>query len=586
MDDKLMSLSFSVEANKGVYALLLGSGISSAAGIPTGWGILKELCKRIMLLNGENETDAIKWYEKKYNKTPLYDEVIAMLAKTSSERNGLLKEFFEPTEEDIEQNRKLPTKAHRSIAKLVKQGYIKVIITTNFDRLIEQSLDELNIEYQTLYHESDIEGMKPLAHAECTVLKIHGDYRDTRFKNVVDELESYSKSITEILKKIFDEYGLIISGWSSEWDTALRDTIKSVKGRRYSWYWHSFSNNLTDKAQALANFRDASIIVDVLGADHFFDELSENVDSISKFKKSNPEFLQVKIKRLKNYLVNKQEIEITELITDETKKVSEYFNNINYNNDVSKESIAQLVEIIKEKVKPLATLISLLSFNVQSKRQEQLLIETLERLTLIKNNNGRIILLNLQQLPLQITLYSIGIGLVKSNNYNLLNKIFVAPKVRNTINKGMDFSIFVSPYRGLEELFEFLYSEKRYYLPMEEFMNSYLQEILLENKIMFDVEEYNIFYDYFEFLRCVKYYYLEINSYYSSGRFGFKYDKKYIELFIKEGSIEKNWGVLVLCGGSNSEFARVLKMLVLYLNNNSQFTGGNLIEAYEEKDLK
>lgn len=579
-----MSLSFSAEANKGVYALLLGSGISSAAAIPTGWGILKELCKRIMLLNGEDESDAIKWYEKKYNKTPLYDEVIGMLAKTSSERNGLLKEFFEPTEEDIKQNRKLPTKAHRSIAKLVKKGYIKVIVTTNFDRLIEQSLDELNIQYQTLYHESDIEGMKPLAHAECTVLKIHGDYRDTRFKNVADELKIYSQSLTEILKKIFDEYGLIISGWSSEWDTALRDTIKSVKGRRYSWYWHSFSNKLTDKAQELADFRDASIIVDGLGADHFFDELSQNIDSISKFKKSNPEFLQVKIRRLKNYLNNKQEIEITELITNETKKVSEYFNNINYDNDSSKKFISQRVEEIKEKSKPLATLISLVSFNVQSKRQEQLLIETLERLTLIKNHTGTTNLLYLQQIPLQITLYSIGIALVKSNNYNLLNRIFVAPKVRDEVKKGMDFPIFVSPYRGLGELFRFLYLENEYYLPMEQFMNSYLEEILLENKIMFDVEEYNIFYDYFEFLRCVKYYYLGIKNHYLMGKFGFKYDMKYIELFVKEGSMEKNWDVLVLCGGNNSEFAKVLKMLAKELNTQG-FTGKSLIEAYEEKDF-
>lgn len=41
MNNQLMSLSFSMEANKGVYALLLGSGISFSANIPTGWGYLK-----------------------------------------------------------------------------------------------------------------------------------------------------------------------------------------------------------------------------------------------------------------------------------------------------------------------------------------------------------------------------------------------------------------------------------------------------------------------------------------------------------------------------------------------------------------
>ncbi len=322
MDEELLSLSFSVESNKGVYALLLGSGISFSAGIPTGLGILNELCRRIMVVNGRTDGNPVQWYEEKYKRLPLYDEVIEMLAKTSAERIGLLKEFFEPTEEDIKEQRKMPTEAHRAIASLVKEGYIKVIVTPNFDRLIEQSLDELNIEYQTLYHESDIEGMKPLAHSECTVLKIHGDYRDTRFKNVSDELKNYSEPLTQILKRVFDEYGMIISGWSAEWDTALRDTIKSVKGRRYSWYWHSFTRELPQKAKEIISFRDASIIIDSQGSDHFFKELYKNIVSISKIKKVNPDRLQVKIIKLKDYIANHNEIELRDSITEETVKLA------------------------------------------------------------------------------------------------------------------------------------------------------------------------------------------------------------------------------------------------------------------------
>ncbi len=37
MDEKLLSLSFAMEVNKGVYALLIGSGISYSARIPTVW---------------------------------------------------------------------------------------------------------------------------------------------------------------------------------------------------------------------------------------------------------------------------------------------------------------------------------------------------------------------------------------------------------------------------------------------------------------------------------------------------------------------------------------------------------------------
>ena len=37
--ERLTTLAFSMYSNKGAYALLLGSGISRSAHIPTGWEI-------------------------------------------------------------------------------------------------------------------------------------------------------------------------------------------------------------------------------------------------------------------------------------------------------------------------------------------------------------------------------------------------------------------------------------------------------------------------------------------------------------------------------------------------------------------
>lgn len=587
MDEKLMSLSFSVEANKGVYALLLGSGISYSSGIPTGWGILTELCRRIMILNDGAEEDPIKWYKEKYEKEPLYDEVIEMLAKTSSDRQGLLKEFFEPTAEDIEEKRKLPTAAHQSIAQLVKQGYIRVIITTNFDRLLEQALDELSVQYQTLYHDSDIEGMKPLSHAECTVLKIHGDYRDTRFKNVTDELKSYSEPLSDLLKRIFDEYGIITSGWSAEWDTALRDTIKSVKGRRYSWYWHLFTNEPNQKAKELITFRDGNTIVDGAGADHFFSKLLENVYSINKIKKENPDSLQLKIKKFKRYLTNQQEIQIADLISDETKKVLDYFNDIDYYPTPSRELVGQYIEEIKERVKPLSILISLLSYNVETPRQQQLLTETLERLTVPKFSDGTRILLYLQKLPLQIILYSIGIPLVKSKNYYLLEKILVEPKVRDRgARRNSNFIHYSSPYHEMYEslLYAYSYSERQYHLLMKRFMHPFLEETLIESQIMFDSEEYDVFYDYFEFLRALKYRHLGVKGFFS-GKFGYADDRTHIEHLLKEGAANENWNVLRMFSYSEQEFTASLKELVMDLDMQSHpYYGYGLLNAYSAKE--
>lgn len=46
MDNTLTSIAFALQSNKGVYALLLGSGISRSAGIPTGWEIVLDLIKK------------------------------------------------------------------------------------------------------------------------------------------------------------------------------------------------------------------------------------------------------------------------------------------------------------------------------------------------------------------------------------------------------------------------------------------------------------------------------------------------------------------------------------------------------------
>ncbi len=582
MDDKLLSLSFSVEANKGVYALLLGSGISFTSGIPTGWGILTELCRRIMRVNNADEEDAIKWYQEKYGKPPLYDEVIERLARTSSERQGLLKEFFEPTEEDIEEKRKLPTEAHRAIAQLVKEGYIRVIVTTNFDRLIEQALDELSVQYQILYHESDIDGMKPLAHSECTILKIHGDYRDTRFKNVTDELQQYSDSLTELLQRIFDEYGIITSGWSAEWDTALRDTIKSVKGRRYSWYWHSFTKELNSKAQDLVSFRDGNIILDNKGADHFFKQLLENVQSISEIKKTNPESLQIKIQKFKKYLTNGYEMGISELITNETKIVLEYFNTINFNEPSSIEVLNQRIQEIKDRTKTLATLVYILANNACTPGHERILIETLERLTFNKYNNGTPRLLDLQKIPLQVILYCSGIALTKNENYETLDKIFVKPRVRDNLNNHWDFATYTAPSNGLHDLFSFLYSANRYYLPVEEFIHSYLKDVLLESQLMFDVVEYDIFYDIFEFLRSIKCRHLGKDYQFYSGRFGYKHDKRHIESLLKEGSLNKEWKVLALFNYDYDDFKKAFTKLVDDFQGSYKYNTNGLMDFYEE----
>jgi hypothetical protein len=47
MIDPLLSLAISMHSQKGVYAVLLGSGVSRSAGIPTSWEVMTDLAFRV-----------------------------------------------------------------------------------------------------------------------------------------------------------------------------------------------------------------------------------------------------------------------------------------------------------------------------------------------------------------------------------------------------------------------------------------------------------------------------------------------------------------------------------------------------------
>src|SRR6267142_6738124 len=127
MIDPLTSLAFSVYSGKGVYALLLGSGLSRAAQIPTGWEVTLDLLRKIAAVEGENcEPTPEEWYFKKFGKAPDYSLLLESLALTPAERTNALCGYFEATPEEQAAGKNAPTSAHRAIAKMVANGYFRV----------------------------------------------------------------------------------------------------------------------------------------------------------------------------------------------------------------------------------------------------------------------------------------------------------------------------------------------------------------------------------------------------------------------------------------------------------------------------
>jgi hypothetical protein len=119
MIDPLVLLAHAVYSNKGVYAVLLGSGLSRAAGIPTGWEITLELIRRIAVAEDVMiGDDPAEWWRETKGREPDYSALLDMLAATPEERRAVLDGFIAPKPQDVEAGIKVPTAAHRAIARL------------------------------------------------------------------------------------------------------------------------------------------------------------------------------------------------------------------------------------------------------------------------------------------------------------------------------------------------------------------------------------------------------------------------------------------------------------------------------------
>jgi len=264
--------------------------------------------------------DPAAWYESHYGKQPDYAELLQMVAKTSAERGQVLRSYFEPTEEEREQGRKVPTTAHRAIAEMVAGGYIRVIISTNFDRLLEQALAEAGVVPTVISSADAILGAMPLAHSLCTVIKVHGDYLDTRLKNTQAEIGLYDEATNRLLDQVLDQYGLIVCGWSAEWDVALRTAIERCPNRRFTTYWSAY-RPVAGAAKALCNLRIAQII-EGQDADTFFRELAEKVGSLAEIDAPNPLSKQMAVAMVKKFLAeHRDRIRLRELMWTEARRV-------------------------------------------------------------------------------------------------------------------------------------------------------------------------------------------------------------------------------------------------------------------------
>lgn len=429
MIDAIHSLAFSIQANRGVYAVLLGSGVSRVAKVPTGWEITLDLVRKLAEVSGEPcEPSPEQWYRKKFRRDPDYSALLDAVAKTPAERQQLLRGYWEASEQEREEGAKQPTAAHRAIASLAVQGFVKVIVTTNFDRLMETALADVGIAPTILSTPDQVHGALPLIHARCCLFKVHGDYLDTRICNTPQELSAYPPEFDALLDRIFDEFGLIVCGWSADWDEALRNALFRAPSRRFATYW-TVRGEPSQVAQQLIAHRGAQVIP-VQDADSFFKSLQQHVQSLEEFSRAHPLSTAAAVATLKRYLSESRfRIQLADLIDGEIERVLATTTAEKFPvRGGANPDAASVTHRVRAYEAACETLLEMAVVGGYWAEEEHYSVwqRALERLASVTSESGFTFWMELRRYPATLLLYALGLGATEGSRLSLLGRLLSA----------------------------------------------------------------------------------------------------------------------------------------------------------------
>jgi SIR2-like domain len=504
-------LAISMESMPGVYGLLVGSGVSSSAGIPTGHQVTLDLIGRIGVASGEDPgPNPEDWFQAKFDKVPSYSSLLAELARRPAERSAILRRYFDPSAADREAGLKVPTAAHKAIARLVAGGYISVILTTNFDRLIEQALEEVGVRPTVISTRESVIGAAPVQHNTCTVIKLHGDYLDENIKNTEEELAEYAVELDALLDRVLDEYGLIVCGWSAQYDTALRRVLERCQNQRYSTYWAKRSTPGAVERRLIDLRRAVETPIDT--ADSFFGLLESAVTDLAARSGAgmsrglvNPEGLVTEVERLAADPTKR--IQLRRLIS---RYGAELFNGVADEHfpiqgaPTTIDEVARRIRAYENLSVNMVAISSAVEHMSEDPTVTSEVGKNLRNLTERPVQGGTVLFLDLRRYPALLILYASGLAAIAAENYSNLVGLFYQPVHDENHDEETSLIVQLDPHNVLQydaaRNLPFL-ANTRLYTPLSEHLHATLRD-LLRSFISADIE-YDRVFDRYEYLAAM-----------------------------------------------------------------------------------
>jgi hypothetical protein len=248
-----------------------------------------------------------------------------------------------------------------------------------------------------------------------------------------------------LLDRIFDEFGLIVCGWSGDWDHALRAAVLRMPNRRYTVYWAA-RGHLAAGAQEVVTHRHARVIT-ISDADGFFSALCQRVQTLEGSHRQNPLSVEPLVNSTKRYLAKPEyRIQLDELVTDEAERLiaqldaPEFAPHANWSPEEFRARIARY-EAATEPLARMAGVLGRWGDGSELPVALDLLRAILAHADQIGSGmNGW---LNIRSYPAVLVFTAYALGLTRAGRWRALHELFSAPLVRQNDD----------PHRVVEALF-------------------------------------------------------------------------------------------------------------------------------------
>jgi len=458
--DEILPAALALHNSPRRYALLLGSGLSRDTGIRTAVEITDDIIRQMAGDRIKRHQKPEDWYKETHGGVaPTFTGLFRELSTSGEDQEAALKPYFELKDNEGNFQKIGPTLAHEAIARLVKSGLISMIITTNFDPLLEEAIRNLGIYPLVITKETDERKMEVVGD-QCRIVMINGKYPNTELKLTPDDLASYDPKLTIYLDRIFSEYGLLICGWSGIHDTGLVEILTTERIRRFAIFW--CSRESPEKIPSGIRSKLHLSTIGIRSANEFFKDLELQIELLRRHERTTSLTVESAIKKIKDALRDPTpELILSDLLHEETDRVLTEVNRF----DIvprgpieGKTCFKNRLEELERRATPLAAMVATLAY-YDNGAFADLITETIDRLINLRKLDGdflfdgqkvhdilpselREYLNHLRLYPALLVIYSSGIAAVRRENFNNLSAILEKPQIKQFIGSEMSWKKF------------------------------------------------------------------------------------------------------------------------------------------------